>query len=58
MLYSGSAIALGPQIGPIFQQLGIWDEFVTAGKMMTALKVLDEDLEPLYSMEYEWLESK
>lgn len=55
--YSGSAIGLGVNVGPLFSQLGIWDEFVAAGKEMKTMKFFDEELKPLYCLEYEFIES-
>ncbi|KAF9366673.1 hypothetical protein CPB97_006738, partial [Podila verticillata] len=52
-----SAISLGGPIGPLFRQLGIWDEFVKRGKHHERFHIHKEDLTPVYSLDYPWLES-
>ncbi|KAF9907147.1 hypothetical protein EC991_011287 [Linnemannia zychae] len=42
----GSAMSVGPTLLPIFQQLGIYDEFLTIGKYGTHTETYRESLEP------------
>ncbi|KAG0199465.1 hypothetical protein BGX33_011622 [Mortierella sp. NVP41] len=42
----GSAMSVGPTLLPIFQQLGIYDEFLTIGKYLTHTFGYKESLEP------------
>ncbi|KAF9124985.1 hypothetical protein BGW39_007751 [Mortierella sp. 14UC] len=42
----GSAMSVGPTLLPIFQQLGIYDEFLTIGKYGTHTETYRETLEP------------
>ncbi|KAF9935142.1 hypothetical protein FBU30_007521 [Linnemannia zychae] len=41
----GSAMCVGPTLIPIFQQLGIYEEFLTIGKYMTQIDNFKESLE-------------
>ncbi|KAF9275279.1 hypothetical protein BGZ88_002434 [Linnemannia elongata] len=43
----GSAMSIGPTLLPIFEQLGIHDEFLTIGKYLTRLVGYKETLVPL-----------
>ncbi|KAG0279882.1 hypothetical protein BGZ95_011985 [Linnemannia exigua] len=50
----GSAMSIGPTLLPLFQQLGIYDEFVTIGKYLADLsdyKETPQDLRPLPLMD-------
>ncbi|KAF9373392.1 hypothetical protein CPB97_000575, partial [Podila verticillata] len=42
----GSAISMGGPVGPLFEQLGIWDEFVKRGKHYEGFHIHKEDLTP------------
>lgn len=44
----GSAMAVGPTLLPIFQQLGIYEEFLTLGKYLTHIPGYGESNEILY----------
>ncbi|KAG9071629.1 hypothetical protein KI688_005842 [Linnemannia hyalina] len=44
----GSAMAVGPTLLPIFQQLGIYEEFLTIGKYLTHIPSFGESNEILY----------
>ncbi|KAH7056161.1 hypothetical protein BKA57DRAFT_500513 [Linnemannia elongata] len=44
----GSAMAVGPTLLPIFQQLGIYEEFLTIGKYLTHIPGFGESNEILY----------
>ncbi|KAG0293586.1 hypothetical protein BGZ96_002631 [Linnemannia gamsii] len=44
----GSAMAVGPTLLPIFQQLGIYEEFLTLGKYLTHIPGFGESDENLY----------
>ncbi|KAF8979484.1 hypothetical protein BGZ52_004854 [Haplosporangium bisporale] len=48
----GSVMALGSTFGPLFQQIGILDDFKAIGKPNTGLQFLDEDLNPLFLMDF------
>ncbi|KAF9431015.1 hypothetical protein BGZ94_000482 [Podila epigama] len=52
----GSFITLGPLTGPLFKQLGIYDEFSAMGKQLVQSRVYTEDLKPAYTVGFEWLE--
>ena len=47
---------MGPSVRPLFQQLGIWDEFVSRSKMWDTMAMYKEDLKLLSKMEVPWLE--
>ena len=53
---AGSAISMGPSVRHLFQQLGIWDEFVSRSKEYHTMSMYKEDLEPVSTMEVPWLE--
>ncbi|KAG0273300.1 hypothetical protein BGZ95_010882 [Linnemannia exigua] len=42
----GSALSVGPVLLPIFEQLGIYDEFVSIAKFSTQLNAFNESLKP------------
>ncbi|KAF9406182.1 hypothetical protein BGZ94_003217 [Podila epigama] len=42
----GSFICLGAMVGPLFKQLGIYDEFVQLGKRIDHCEMYTEDLKP------------
>ncbi|KAG0293589.1 hypothetical protein BGZ96_002634 [Linnemannia gamsii] len=42
----GSAMTVGPALLPIFQQMGIYDDFVTIGKYMTHVEAFKESMQP------------
>ncbi|KAK3816922.1 MAG: hypothetical protein JOS17DRAFT_758561 [Linnemannia elongata] len=44
----GSAMAVGPTLLPIFQQLGIYEEFISIGKYLTHIPSCKESNEILY----------
>lgn len=46
--YIGSAMAVGPTLLPIFQQLGIYEEFISIGKYLTHIPSCKESNEILY----------
>ncbi|KAF9935141.1 hypothetical protein FBU30_007520 [Linnemannia zychae] len=48
----GSAMAVGPTLLPLFQQLGIYDEFLTIGKPLTQTHLFKESLEPRRPNDY------
>ncbi|KAF9384136.1 hypothetical protein CPB97_005906 [Podila verticillata] len=52
----GSALLLGTGIGPLFRQLGIYDDFIKVGKHTTELKLFNDKLEPEFVIEGAWLE--
>lgn len=43
----GSALAIGSNLLPIFQQLDIYDEFLTIAKYLTHFSCYKESLEPM-----------
>ncbi|KAG0024959.1 hypothetical protein BGZ81_007527 [Podila clonocystis] len=51
----GSAISMGGPVGPLFEQLGIWDEFVKRGKHYERFHIHKEDLTPAYTIDHPWL---
>lgn len=52
----GSAVALGTAIAPLFQQLGIYDEFKKLGKPYTQLELFNEDLTPELVQDCSWIQ--
>ncbi|KAG0362972.1 hypothetical protein BGX24_005019 [Mortierella sp. AD032] len=52
----GSALAVGPVLLPIFEQLGIYDEFVSIAKYSTQLNAFSESLEPYRPHDYKPIE--
>ncbi|KAK3830616.1 MAG: hypothetical protein J3R72DRAFT_495925 [Linnemannia gamsii] len=52
----GSAMSVGPVLLPIFQQLGIYDEFLTIGKYVTHAGAFKETLEPYKPNDYSPIE--
>ncbi|KAF9311537.1 hypothetical protein BG003_007303 [Podila horticola] len=53
----GSAILLGVCVGPLFKQLGIWEEFITIAKPQMGVQLYNEELKPLFFMSSEYVES-
>ncbi|KAF9213490.1 hypothetical protein BGZ59_005277 [Podila verticillata] len=51
----GSAILLGAGVGPLFQQMGIYEEFKKIGKYTTELQMFNENLKPEFTIEGAWL---
>ncbi|KAG0022377.1 hypothetical protein BGZ81_008549 [Podila clonocystis] len=51
----GSAIVLGTGVAPIFQQLGIWEEYTSIGKHYLQMGIFDENLKHAYDMDIDWL---
>jgi hypothetical protein len=49
-------MTLGAGIGPLFQQLGIYDEFVSIAKQATEMSMFHENLKLEYIMQVGWLE--
>ncbi|KAF9391886.1 hypothetical protein CPC16_003799 [Podila verticillata] len=52
----GSAIAVGTNAMPLFKQLGIYDEFVKLAKPTTQVHVITDELDPVYTMDFGFLE--
>ncbi|KAG0342046.1 hypothetical protein BG004_005770 [Podila humilis] len=53
----GSAIVLGTGVAPMFEQMGIWEEFTRIGKHYDQMGIFDENLKPSYDMNIEWLKN-
>ncbi|KAG0091418.1 hypothetical protein BGZ93_003274 [Podila epicladia] len=51
----GSAIILGSGLGPLMTQLGIYDELIQIGKYATEMSIVNENLEPEFNMNYDFL---
>jgi len=49
---AGSGMAVGPTLLPLFQQLGIYDEFLKIGKYAVHTKVFKDNLEPYAPSDY------
>lgn len=56
--FTGSAISLGASVGPLFIQLGIWNEFNQRGKKYNTVHMHKEDLTPSYEIDCPWLEEE
>ncbi|KAF8981041.1 hypothetical protein BGZ52_003347 [Haplosporangium bisporale] len=52
----GAGMTLGAGIGPLFQQLGIYDEFVSIAKQATEMSMFQENLKLESIMQVGWLE--
>ncbi|KAF9414434.1 hypothetical protein BGZ94_000397 [Podila epigama] len=52
----GAALVLGNNIGPLFEQLGIYEEFKKLAKQATDMSVFSEELKLEYIMRIGWLE--
>ncbi|KAG0343539.1 hypothetical protein BG004_005232, partial [Podila humilis] len=50
----GSAISLGAHIGPLFKQLGIYDDFLARSKLHQRARVYSEDLELVQDIPFFW----
>ncbi|KAF9428634.1 hypothetical protein BGZ94_001657 [Podila epigama] len=48
----GSAMSLGACFAQLFQQIGILEEFEKIGKPAELMEVFDEDLNPVFSMDF------
>ncbi|KAF8947876.1 hypothetical protein BGZ47_007544 [Haplosporangium gracile] len=48
----GAALAVGPTLLPIFQQIGIYDDIVAAGKLLTHTRAYKESLEIIKATDY------
>lgn len=44
-------MSLGASLGPLFKQLGIYDEFVRRGKSFNQAHMYKEDLKHVHTME-------
>ena len=55
---TGSAISMGSSVAPLFKQLGIWDEFVNRAKPCYLAHMHKEDLEPVHTLNSDWLEAR
>ncbi|KAF9119455.1 hypothetical protein BGW39_000286 [Mortierella sp. 14UC] len=52
----GSAMAVGPSLLPVFEQLGIYEEFLTISNPTDELAYYEENLKPLKSADHRSLE--
>ncbi|KAF8933614.1 hypothetical protein BGZ47_010786 [Haplosporangium gracile] len=48
----GTAMLFGPNVGPLFTQLGIYDEFVEKSKPCEAINVYDETRELQFTRDF------
>ncbi|KAF9101012.1 hypothetical protein BGX29_006088, partial [Mortierella sp. GBA35] len=48
----GSAVFLGPNVGPLFTQLGFFDEFVAKSKYCSAIRIYNENREQEFFLDY------
>lgn len=53
-LTSGSALALGAGIVPLFKQIGIYDEFLAIAKPYSEMCIFNDKLKPEYTMDCGW----
>lgn len=47
----GSAVFLGPNVGPLFTQLGIMDEYLEKSKYCNAIRIFNENREQDFFMD-------
>ncbi|KAG0301266.1 hypothetical protein BGZ97_002852, partial [Linnemannia gamsii] len=52
----GSAMSIGPTLLPIFQQMGIYDDILVAGKYMTHVETFNEALDTVRKNDYRPIE--
>ncbi|KAG0354647.1 hypothetical protein BG005_006315 [Podila minutissima] len=52
----GSAMAIGGTATPMLKQLGIYDEFVKVAKHTSHVHVITDEMDPVYTMEFGFLE--
>ncbi|KAG0034493.1 hypothetical protein BGZ81_004525 [Podila clonocystis] len=52
----GSAMAVGCNAIPLLKQLGIYDEFVKVAKPTSHVHVITDEMDPVYTMEFGFLE--
>ncbi|KAF9376505.1 hypothetical protein CPC16_000159 [Podila verticillata] len=52
----GSAIAFGVTVSPLFEQMGIYEDFVDRSKQYKKMPMFQEDLTPMHTMDVEWLQ--
>lgn len=48
----GSAMSMGACFSNLFKQIGIFDEFVKLGKPNRLMELFDEDLNPLFQLDF------
>lgn len=48
----GSAMSMGACFAQLFKQIGIFDEFVKLGKPNRLMELFDEDLNPLFNLDF------
>ncbi|KAF9082817.1 hypothetical protein BGX23_012039 [Mortierella sp. AD031] len=48
-----SALFLGPQVGPIFTQLGIMDEYLDQSKPCSSIQLFDQDRQPDFQLNFQ-----
>ena len=53
--FTGSAVANGSSVIPLFKRVRIYDELVNCGKYYNRRSIFKEDLEYIYSMDMSWL---
>jgi len=46
---------MGVTVGPLFQQMGIWDEYAKLGKHYNEMHMLKEDLTHVHTMHTRWV---
>lgn len=49
---------MGSSVGPLFEQLGIWDEFVNRAKKYNVVHTHKEDLTHVNTTNAYWLEKR
>ncbi|KAF8983256.1 hypothetical protein BGZ52_001130 [Haplosporangium bisporale] len=52
----GSALVIGTGAAPLLRQMGVYEDFLAIAKPQNHLNILDEDLKPLWTLNYDWLE--
>lgn len=55
--FLGSALALGANLRPLFEQIGVYEEFKKIGKPGIQLQVFSDDLKPQFVMDFTERES-
>ncbi|KAF9311459.1 hypothetical protein BG003_007382 [Podila horticola] len=52
----GSALVIGTGAAPLFRQMGIYEDFLAIAKHQNHLNIMDENLKPQWTLNYDWLE--
>ncbi|KAF9331489.1 hypothetical protein BG006_005634 [Podila minutissima] len=52
----GSALVIGTGAAPLLRQMGVYEDFLAIAKHQNHLNIMDENLKPQWTLNYDWLE--